>query len=205
MPDYENDIFVSYRRANPVWVRWTRDNFVKALQALLQPALGQLRFFMDDSLEAGIAWPARLGQMLARSRLLVPILCRDYFQSDWCRLELALMHHRERLSGLRTPKNPWGLILPVIIDDGRCFPPEIQEMQGTSIHEYANPYMNPDSFNQEEFARCLKRTICQSIEAALQKVPRFDPGWEEIACEKFQGLFQIRAQSQRTVPPLSLG
>ena len=93
---YEYDFFISYRRSDDDWVRWTQEHFVRLLRSLLRPALGQVRVFVDQDIEAGTAWPPRLAQALARSRLMVPILCRDYFRSDWCQLELALMYHREQ-------------------------------------------------------------------------------------------------------------
>src|ERR1700685_3166730 len=100
MPNYEYDIFVSYRRSDQEWVRWTRDNLVRALNSLLRPRLGDVKIYIDQNIEAGASWPAELALKHARSKLLVPVLSRDYFQSDWCRLELALMYAREKMAGL---------------------------------------------------------------------------------------------------------
>ena len=118
MADYEHDIFISYRRMNEDWIKWTRENFIRPLRSLLQPGLGSVKIFVDNQIETGASWPAYLARALARSRLLIPVLSRDYFNSDWCRLELALMHHREGLVNFRTPANSEVLILPVVIDDG---------------------------------------------------------------------------------------
>src|SRR5258708_1301966 len=87
MDEYENHIFISYRRPDAGGVRWTRDNFVRALTSLLRPRLGPIRVFMDETIEDGAAWPNHLARSLSRSRIMVPVLSRDYFQSDWCRLE----------------------------------------------------------------------------------------------------------------------
>ena len=57
--DYEHDVFVSYRRADDAWVRWTRDNFARPLCSLLRPALGEVHTFIDENLEAGVTWPPR--------------------------------------------------------------------------------------------------------------------------------------------------
>jgi TIR domain len=204
MADYENDIFISYRRSDVDWVRWTRENFVRALTSLLRVRLGVLKVFVDETIEDGASWPNHLAMSLSRSRIMVAVLSRDYFQSDWCRLELALMHHREKAGNLRCAANPWGLIIPVVIDDGNCFPPEVQAMQGEPLHAFANPFMRPDSPKQEAMAEVLRSKLCASIERALLAVPAFDPAWEQIAHKQFEGVFQIHMQSQKTVPSLVL-
>jgi hypothetical protein len=201
--DYEYDIFISYRRSDEHWVRWTRDNLVHPLRALLRPALGNVRIFLDEQIETGADWPLRLAQALARSRLLIPVLSRDYFQSDWCRLEIALIHDREEQCGLRTRAVPHGLILPLIIDDGDSFPAEIQAIQGTRIEDYANPFMRQDSPRQEDFAQMLK-DWCSCVEQALQHVRPYDPAWEALAIARFRGRFLTRVAAQITLPGLSL-
>jgi hypothetical protein len=154
MTDYVNDIFISYRRSDVDWVRWTRENFVRALSSLLRIRLGSVTVFMDETIEDGASWPNHLAMSLSRSRIMVPVLSRDYFHSDWCRLELALMHHREKTRNLRTAANPWGLIIPVIIDDGNCFPPEIQAMQAEQLHRFANPLCARTARTKKPWRRC---------------------------------------------------
>jgi hypothetical protein len=203
MSEYEHDIFISYRRMDKEWIRWTQENFLRPLRSLLRPALGNVNIFVDDQIETGASWPAYLAQALARSRLMVPILSREYFGSDWCRLELALMHRREEIVGYRTPAESSVLILPVVIDDGVFFPPEVQEMQGESIHDFANPCMCTNGVRQEEFAAHLKRWSPR-IERALQHVPPFNPEWENLAHQQFSEMFRIKIAAQKTLPSLSL-
>lgn len=204
MNEYENHIFISYRRSDADWVRWTRDNFVRALASLMRVRLGAVKLFVDETIEDGASWPNHLAKSLSRSRIMVPVLSRDYFQSDWCRLELALMHHREQSGNFRTATNPSGLIIPVVIDDGDTFPPEVQAMQAESLHAFANPFMRPESPKQEALAETLKSKFCHSIENALQNAPPYDPSWEGIAHQQFEGVFQTRMQSQKTLPSLVL-
>src|SRR5437764_620107 len=137
-PGYKNDIFISYRRFDPQWIQWTERNFVGALKSFLRPGIGNLEVYMDLKIETGVDWPHELALNLSRSRLMLAILSRDYFQSDWCRLELALMRKREELTNCRTPHNSHGLVIPVVIDDGDSFPQEIRAMQVESLHEFAN-------------------------------------------------------------------
>jgi hypothetical protein len=203
MADYEHDIFISYRRMDKDWIKWTRENFIRPLRALLRPGVGSVKIFVDDQIETGASWPAYLARALARSRLLIPVLCRDYFKSDWCRLELALMHHREALVSFRTPANSDVLILPVVIDDGDSFPLEVQAMQGEPIHEYAQPFMTTDGKRQEDFAAHLKQW-CPRIEQALQTIPPYNPAWEAVAHDQFEAMFKMKMAEQKTVPGLSL-
>jgi len=204
MTDYEHHIFVSYRRSDDDWVRWTRDNFVRALRSLLQPRLSRVKIYTDERIETGSTWPHDLAQNHSRSRLLVALLSRDYFESDWCCLELALMHRRERLAKLRTADNTGGLIIPVVIDDGDCFPEAIKAMQPLPLHDFANPFMRSDSPKQEALAELLHERLCPAIEHALGIVPKFDPAWERIAHKKFVKVFRIQSKSQITMPKLKL-
>lgn len=205
MAGYEHHIFVSYRRSDEDWVRWTRENFVRPLRSLLRPSLGDVSIFVDENLETGVSWPLRLAQALARSRLLIPVLSRSYFQSDWCRLELAIMYRREQTANFRTAANPWGLIIPVVIDDGDHFPPEIRQIQGDKIHDFANPFIRIDGHKHEAFAEHLRIVLIPSIQTALGKVPPYDPTWEQVSYDQFEKLFQIKTLSQTAVPHLSFG
>jgi hypothetical protein len=204
MPDYEHDVFISYRRSDDDWVRWTRENFVRALASLLRPGVGKIKIFLDGQIETGTSWPQRLALSHARSKLLVPVLSRDYFQSTWCRVELALMREREKKNNFRTAMNPCGLIFPVVIDDGECFPAEIQEIEGLAFHEFANPFIRSDSPKQEALAGILKTTVCPAIENALKTVPKYNEAWETVSFKNFEKMFQIRTQAQTTVPALKL-
>lgn len=204
MNDYLYDIFISYRRWDDEWIRWTEKNFVRPLRSLLRPALGDVKIFVDNQIESGTSWPLRLAKALACSKVLIPVLSRDYFQSDWCRLELALMLDREQRTGFCCQANPSGLILPIVIDDGIYFPPEIQAIQSKQqFHDFANPCMCLDSPKQEQFAAAIMAWT-PDIEMALQEAPPFDPNWESVAHDQFLHLFKIKTQPQTTVPKLSL-
>lgn len=125
MSDYRHHIFVSYSRLDKLWTRWARENVAGALETLLRPSVGRVSIYIDEKIETGNSWPTDLATALARSRLLVPLLSRAYFESDWCRLELELMLRREQQCGLRCDSNRAVLILPFVYDDGDCFPLEV--------------------------------------------------------------------------------
>lgn len=203
MHDYEHHIFISYRRSDKYWTRWARENVAEALGSLLRPGVGDVKIFVDQQIETGTSWPGRLASALARSRILVPLLSRDYFRSDWCRLELAMMLEREKQCRLRCPSNQEVLIIPFVYDDGDCFPPEVKEMQPMAIHDFANPFVLPDSNKFVDFTEVLRQQ-CPRLEAALRSVPNFNPDWERIAHEQFSEQFRIQETTQMKVPALSL-
>ncbi|WP_417397908.1 toll/interleukin-1 receptor domain-containing protein [Gimesia chilikensis] len=202
--DYQHHIFLSYRRSDENWIKWTKVNFCNALESLLRIRLGPISIFIDESIETNSSWPANLALNLARSRLFIPVLSRDYFYSEWCKLEMGLMCAREKAANLRSAQNPYGLIIPVVIDDGETFPKEIQEMQSLFLHDFANPYIRTDSTKQEELAELLKSEICPTIESALKIVPPYDPAWESYAQKHFEHKFDVVMQSQTKLPSIEL-
>ena len=206
MADYEHHIFVSYRRWDRPWVRWTRENFAEPLGSILSPALGNVKIFADEKLDVGVSWPLELARAHTHSRLLIPILSRDYFRSGWCRLELALMYHRQKERRYRAVDEEHVLILPLVIDDGESFPPEVQEMQRFERipREFTNPFMRPDSRRQEEFADWLMSTCRERVIDALDKVPQFQAGWGQVAHDQFKEMFRIKIGAQKTLPKLAL-
>jgi len=204
MSDYEYDFFISYRRSDKRWIRWVRENMKETLETLLAPALGEVKIFTDHQIEAGVSWPGRLAEALARSRILIPLLCRDYFRSDWCRLELALMREREKRHNFRCEVNREVLIIPFVYDDGDCFPAEVKEMQAKGIHEYANPFILPDTPKHANFTEFLRLECCERLVDALGKVPKFDPEWQRMTNSEFRQRFSIQSATQTTLPALSL-
>jgi hypothetical protein len=93
--------------------------------------------------------------------------------------------------------------LPIVIDDGDCFHPDIQAIQSKQFHDFAIPGMCIDTPTQERFTVAIKDWT-PDIEMALQQAPPFDPNWEHVAHDQFLNLFKIKTQTQTTVPGLSL-
>lgn len=204
MSDYQYDIFISYSRTDDDWIRWTREIFAKTLTTLLQPLLAaNVRIFIDNQIETGGNWPDKLLYAHASSRMMIPILSRAYFSSNWCRLELALMLERERLYGYGMAKNKNSLIVPFVIDDGDSFPPEIQAIQSVKIHKFANPFIRPGSSRHFDFAEELKGT-CPRIASIIQAAPPYDPSLEKRSFLTFEKEFKIASQTHKKVPGLIL-
>jgi len=89
---YEWDVFVSYRRDQPVY-RWVTQVFVPILRERPPETLGRdAKVFLDEqSVDAGTSWPDALEQALVWSRCVLPIFNPSYFQRDWCIAEFATM------------------------------------------------------------------------------------------------------------------
>ena len=141
--DYEYDVFVSYRRKQPV-MDWVKNHFYPLLDQWLpnaMPVEHKTAIFIDrEGIQTGSAWPVKLQQALKRSRCLLPIWVPEYFRSDWCLAEWKTMMERERLLGLRTEQQPEGLIYPVVFFDGEHFPEEARNTQQADLRDWNYPY-----------------------------------------------------------------
>jgi hypothetical protein len=125
---YEYEVFVSYRRRDPV-LSWVNNHFFPKLSHWLPqfwPAeMPSPRLAKDDEMEVGVRWPARLVEMHAGSRCMVAIVSPEYFRSAWCVTEWRAMQAREAFLGLadgasaarrrgQRVARPRGLIYPVL-------------------------------------------------------------------------------------------
>ena len=89
VPNYENDLFISYRRASndgpDEWI----DNFCKQLGAHLRDCVGDVRIWRDTSqLRAGEEWRREIAEALDSTAVFLAIISRTYLESDECRKEL---------------------------------------------------------------------------------------------------------------------
>ncbi len=128
---YKHNVFLSYITSYP-FGDWVHKTFLPLFGPYLRNELCQKNegIFVDrEGILGGDDLPFSLKDALVHSRCLVAIWSPEYFMSPWCRLELAMMLHRERQLGYRTEQNPRGLIFPVIVHDGEHFPDKIKGMK----------------------------------------------------------------------------
>ncbi len=151
--EYEHHIFVSYAHGE-LWTPWVRETFVPKLRSYLQLEAGRLEVFVDDQIQTGARWDAVLKRKVARSKLMVSLLSADYFQRQWCRREMALMLEREELLGLIGHDDNYGLLIPVRLGDGLCFPDVIGLVQHQEFDEFADPDLPPASTLPQVPADC---------------------------------------------------
>ncbi|MEV0170153.1 toll/interleukin-1 receptor domain-containing protein [Streptomyces sp. NPDC050803] len=50
--------------------------------------------FFDQTTQHGAQWQPRMIEAIRTTRVLVPLITKDYFHSTWCRREWAVMKHR---------------------------------------------------------------------------------------------------------------
>lgn len=180
---YIYDVFVSYRRHRE-WTPWTREHLYGLLDAYLTPELGkEAKIFVDDQIEPGADWPNRLAGALSRTRVLLPVFSRDYFDSEWCVHELDLMHGRAK----QFPGKD--LIIPVIGHDGELVPVEIARIQSLDLKAFRNTDIQRRTPRFEQFSESVKG-LAPHLRKAIESVPPFDEGWLADCQNRFDAVYQ---------------
>lgn len=89
LPQYQNDLFVSYRRAaNDSPDRWV-DSFCSNLRSELRDRVGEVAIWRDTAeLRAGETWRKEIADALESTGIFLALISRTYFDSDECRKEL---------------------------------------------------------------------------------------------------------------------
>ena len=198
---YVHNVFLSYRRFGE-WPEWVAETFLPIFTHWLGEEIGTDPgiFFDVGGVDAGCTWPSHLGDALARSRIIVPLWSRLYFNSPWCLAELAHMCAREELCGLRTKARPEGLIVPALIHDGEALPSFARGIQAALLQDCANVRMTRRSPSAEKLELLIKRWV-PSIAQAIHHAPPFDSAWRDLAIDKFVELFQT-TEPRQLQPPL---
>jgi hypothetical protein len=195
---YEYDAFISYRRT---WRKWIRNAFLPSLTFYLNEELAgeclQGKVFVDENdIEEGAQWPAALAQAHSRARVLIPVLSRQFFQSDWCRVELGLMFDRASLTRAATP-----LVIPCVVHDGEHFPPEVAALQVKNLRNMAYPNIGADSPKKEELDVSISEWA-PAIAKAVRGAPPHDAGWEAQATSAMSAAFAARYPVSESTPPV---
>jgi hypothetical protein len=199
--EYEYEIFISYRRFS-YWPGWVRDHFLPKFSFYIGEELGlpETKIACDWDIESGDTWPVALAQKLGRSKVLVALCSRQYFQSVWCKSELAHMMAREKASGLRSLERTGGLIIPAAIHDGEDFPKEVAAIKPYPLQDFANPWIAEKSPTAEAFATTIKHWA-PHIKAAINRAPEYDETWSELALEEFLTLFAGESTARQSTLP----
>lgn len=181
--DYLYDVFISYRRHRE-WTPWTREHVRNLLDAYLTPEMGNPpNLFVDEEIEPGADWPHRLGDALARSRVMVAIFSGDYFGSDWCLHELDLMYARL----LRFPDSR--LIIPVLGHDGEMIPDEIDRIQRFDLSRFRNTDLQRRTPLYQEFSDAIKK-LAPHVAAAIGTAPPFEAEWRHECEARFDQVYK---------------
>lgn len=178
---YEHDVFISYRRRDPV-LTWVREHFAPLIERWLPEALPQepAIFRDEDSIDTGDAWPEKLRRGVLRTRLLVAVFSPGYFRSPWCLAEFESMLEREKRHGLRSAERPDGLVYAVRFSDGEHFPEAAQALQMKDLRRFnltapgfrlTEPYV--------EFEREMQ-IVASEIAAMMPRAPDWRSDWPVV-------------------------
>jgi hypothetical protein len=107
------DVFLSYARVDDDY-RLVRGLAEEMKEVFRRRTGHRLRIFLDRAeVQTSETWQPRIEAALQSSTLLVPVISKAYFGSDWCRREWNYFAAAER--GLAGGKG-LGLIYPVLLD-----------------------------------------------------------------------------------------
>jgi hypothetical protein len=196
---YMYDVFVSYSRHGE-WPKWVKDTFLPLFYHWLGEELGRkFNIFVDYQIETGDSWPQKLGDSLGRTRVLVALFSKQYFNSPWCMRELQHVLSREEACGFRTAQNPGGLIVPAYIFDGEDFPHQVRHIQAAQLQKYTSVRLSTGSLTEERLSDEIRAWV-PSVAHAIGSAPVWDSGWTEQAATALLDQFDAAAPAQ-TPPP----
>jgi hypothetical protein len=188
---YQNDIFISYRRETHAWTPWARDIFKPPLEACLQRELGNPpNIFIDAQIPYGANYVNHLATTLAKSKVMVALLSKDFFSSDWCVHELDLM--MERAQGA-------DLIIPIVVHDGHVIPNAVDLLNAADFKDYAIPALSHAGPLYAQFWATLVK-LAERIGNAVEAVPAFDPHWEDVFKQRLTDVHAAHAAGKRLPP-----
>ena len=175
--EYEYEVFVSYRRRDPV-LSWMNNHFfpklVHWLPQFWPSEMPTPRVAKDDQMETGVRWPDRLAQMHAGSRCMVAIVSPEYFRSAWCVSEWRAMQAREKLVGMATKQRTRGLIFPVLFcGDTSILPKEAASRQWADFTRLNFPdevfRFHPSYLELDQAVQDVARDLVSMIKSAPKR------------------------------------
>ena len=127
LPQFKNDIFLSYRRvSNDSPDRWV-DSFCSNLLSELRDRVGDVQMWRDtEVLHAGDAWRPEIAEAVESTAIFLALFNRTYFDSDECRKELDRFIGQIKRDGDTARK-----LMPVFkhpLRDPSELPPEVNEL-----------------------------------------------------------------------------
>ncbi|MEZ5589269.1 MAG: toll/interleukin-1 receptor domain-containing protein [Gammaproteobacteria bacterium] len=187
--NYEYHVFISYARGD-LWTDWVKNIFAPRLNGYLNIEVGQLRaglpsVFYDDQIKGGADWEAVLRRCLARSTIMISLFSAQYFQSEWCRREMALMLERQKQCGMgaETGEN-YGLVIPLRLGDGDHFPDMAKRAQVIDFEPYANPDLLSQTDRASEFNTKIQ-DLAKLVATTLQQAQPCCEEWLNLTGEEF--------------------
>lgn len=198
---YEYEVFISYRRSGD-WPRWVKERFFHRLNHELSNEYETPAIFVDQNLKPGVSWEHEIARKLLRSKVLVPLFSKQYFESEWCRKEFAHMLAREKRCGFGTSHNPERLIVPVIIHDGKSLLKVARDIQSVDLRPCIAIHA-PDNSQIMLDLEIAIRDWAKGVVAAIDRAPDFDPAWETLDAGPFLKQLVVPTASLDSPPTLA--
>jgi hypothetical protein len=177
LPNFKNDLFISYRRvSNETRDKWV-DVFCKQLSASLEELVGKdVKIWQDtDQLRTGEAWRNEVAAALDNAAIFLAIIARTYFDSDECRRELDRFLKRLKESAGDGER----LIMPIFKQPPKAeqLPPDISKFQHHEFYVWDPPGTDrflefpPDRADADgqKFKDAIAR-VAQDVMFALEKL-----------------------------------
>ena len=137
LPQYKNDIFISYRHASNASKKWV-DEFHKELRASLEERVGQVAIWRDSAeIRAGDQWRTEIEEALNTTAIFLAIFVTTYFKSPVCTAELDqfLARTKDPKQELKTMIVPIFKLLPI----PEQVPPELDAIHHHQFFQ-SDPY-----------------------------------------------------------------
>jgi TIR domain/Domain of unknown function (DUF4062) len=162
VPDFENDIFISYAHIDnqPLtkdqegWI----DSFHRALEIRLQELLGDRpKIWRDPKLQGNDVFSDTLVDQFTKAALLVSVFSPRYVKSDWCKKELQeFLQVAEKTKGLVVGNKARVFKVLKTLVPLELQPPEVQGMLGYEFYQVDKATGKPSEFRQEFGPEAIK-------------------------------------------------
>jgi hypothetical protein len=199
---YEYDVFLSYSRAGG-WSDWVIAHFRPIVQHWLTSELGrEAQIFQDTrDIVPGDRWPERIENALGSSKIMIALLSRNYFSSEWCVRELGSMYARAehfRENGLSGR-----IIFPVAIHDSdpNEVPELVRSLEIKGIQDFCDPFMHPKGDTREQLSSAL-RAFCRHAAMEIESLPANSAQWRPADPLRYVNSLHISFKHQTSRPSL---
>lgn len=180
MSGYKFDVFISYCRHGNVR-KWLENHFYQKLVDCLADQFAPApKVYVDWTMPRGVHWPSELEKAVRHTKIMVPVLTPQYFESRWCMAEWRSMREREKMLSLAGPNIPQTLRYPILFADSKNFPDEGRELSWEDFKEFAHP--DPGFQDSREYMPFHKRvvTLAEDLAGLLARVPAWQADWPVI-------------------------
>ena len=133
LPQFKNDLFISYRRvSNESQDRWV-DSFCNNVRTELRDRVGEVAIWRDTGeLHAGDTWRPEIADAVESTGIFMALISRTYFDSDECRKELDRF-----LGRLKSPGGGGGRkLMPIFKHPSRSQDEMPAELREIGHHEF---------------------------------------------------------------------